>query len=74
VNCVPAKANTWQRVTMQYSTVVSFDGVLQPITTSLPPAPQTTSSELLGIHIQLDNGNTTAGYTVYVDDLTLYSW
>jgi hypothetical protein len=81
-NCVPAKANTWQRVTIQYSTVggttnfegVSFDGVLQPITTSLPPESQTTSSELLGIHIQLDNANMTAGYTVYVDDLTLYSW
>jgi hypothetical protein len=28
----------------------------------------------LGIHIQLDNANTTAGYTVYVDDWSLYSW
>jgi len=81
-SCIPAQANTWQRVTFQYSRVggttnfegVSFDGVLQPITTSLPPEPQTTSSDLLGIHIQLDNANTSAGYTVYVDDLTLYSW
>jgi hypothetical protein len=81
-NCIPARANTWQRVTIQYSTVggttnfegVSFDGVLQPITTSLPPEPQTTSSDLLGIHIQLDNANTTAGYTLYLDDWTLYFW
>jgi hypothetical protein len=81
-NCVQAQANTWQRVTMQYSIVggttnfegVSFDGVFQPIMTSLPPAPQTTSSELMGIHIQLDNANTTAGYTLFVDDWSVYSW
>jgi hypothetical protein len=81
-NCIPAQANTWQRVTIQFSTTggttnfegVSFDGVLQPITTSLPPEPQTTPSELMGVHIQLDNANTTAGYTLYVDDWTVYSW
>jgi hypothetical protein len=81
-NCVPAKTNTWQRVTLQFSTLggttnfegVSFDGVLQPIAMSLPPAPQTAASELLGIHIQLDNAGTTAGYTLYVDDWTVYSW
>jgi hypothetical protein len=80
--CIPAKANTWQRVTLQFSTVggttnfegVSFDGVLQPITQSLPPEPQTATSELLGIHIQMDNSNTTAGYTLYTDDWTVYSW
>jgi hypothetical protein len=52
-----------KRVTIQYSTAegtsnreeVSFDSVLQPITISFPSAPQTTSSELLGIHLQLDN-------------------
>jgi hypothetical protein len=81
-NCVRAQANTWQRVTLQFTTSggttnfdgVSFDGVLQPITASLPPEPQTTSSELLGVHIQLDNANTTAGYTLYADDWSLYSW
>jgi hypothetical protein len=81
-NCIPAKVNTWQRVTLQFSTVggitnfegVSFDGILQPTSVSLPPAPQTTPSELLGVHFQLDNANTTAGYTVYVDDWTVYSW
>jgi hypothetical protein len=81
-NCVPAQANTWQRITLQFSTTggttnfegVSFDGVLQPISQSLPPEPQTASSELFGIHIQLDNANTTAGYTAYVDDWTTYSW
>lgn len=81
-NCIPAKANTWQRVTLQFSTIggttnfegVSFDGVLQPITQSLPPEPQTANSELLGIHIQMDNANTTAGYTLYADDWTVYSW
>lgn len=81
-NCVLAQANTWQRVTLQYSIAggmtnfdgVSFDGVLQPITVSLPPEPQSTASELLGVHIQLDNANTTSGYTVYVDDWSLYSW
>ena len=80
--CIPAKANTWQRVTLQFSTVggttnfegVSFEGVLQPITQSLPPEPQTATSELLGIHIQMDNSNTTAGYTLYTDDWTVYSW
>jgi hypothetical protein len=80
--CVPAKANTWQRVTLQFSTTggttnfegVSFDGVLQPITASLPPEPQTAASELFGIHLQLDNANTTAGYTLYADDWTVYSW
>jgi hypothetical protein len=80
--CVPARANTWQRVTLQYSITggttnfegVSFDGVVQPIAVSLPPEPQTAASELLGIHIQLDNANTTAGYTVYVDDWSVYSW
>lgn len=80
--CIPAKANTWQRVTLQFSTVggttnfegVSFDGVLQPITQSLPPEPQTATSELLGIHIQLDNANTSAGYTLYADDWAVYSW
>ncbi|MGD0987681.1 MAG: hypothetical protein ABR874_07710 [Candidatus Sulfotelmatobacter sp.] len=80
--CVQATANTWQRVTLQYSITggqtnfesVSFNGTLQPIAVSLPPEPQTTDSELLGIHIQLDNANTTAGYTVYVDDWSLYSW
>jgi hypothetical protein len=69
-------------VTLQYSITggqtnfesVSFNGTLQPIAVSLPPEPQTTDSELLGIHIQLDNANTTAGYTVYVDDWSLYSW
>jgi hypothetical protein len=81
-SCVQAQANTWQRVTLQYSISggttnfegVSFDGVFQPIATSLPPEPQGASSELLGIHIQLDNANTTAGYTVFVDDWSLYSW
>jgi len=81
-NCVPAQANTWQRVTLQYSISggmtnfngVSFDGVLQSISVSLPPEPQSTASELLGAHIQLDNANTTSGYTGYVDDWSLYSW
>jgi hypothetical protein len=81
-NCVPAQANTWQRVTLQYSITggmtnfdgVSFDGVLQPISASLPPEPQSAPSELLGVHIQLDNANTASGYTVYVDDWSLYSW
>jgi hypothetical protein len=81
-SCVQAQANTWQRITLQYSISggqtnfngVSFDGVLQPISVSLPPETQTTSSELLGIHVQLDNANTTAGYTLYVDDWSLYSW
>jgi hypothetical protein len=81
-NCIRAQANTWQRITLQYSTTgdttnfegVSFDGVLQPISVSLPPEPQTTASELLGVHIQLDNANTTAGYTLYADDWSLYSW
>jgi hypothetical protein len=81
-SCVRAQANTWQRITLQFSESggttnfegVSFDGVLQPISTSLPPEPQTTASELLGVHIQLDNANTTAGYTLYADDWSLYSW
>jgi hypothetical protein len=81
-NCVQAQANTWQRITLQYSISgdttnfegVSFDGAFQPITTSLPPEPESTSSELLGIHIQLDNADTTAGYTVFVDDWSLYCW
>jgi hypothetical protein len=81
-SCVRAQANTWQRITLQYSISggstnfegVSFDGVLQPITASLPPEPQTTASELLGVHIQLDNANTTSGYTLYADDWSLYSW
>jgi hypothetical protein len=81
-NCIRAKANTWQRVTLQFSTVggttnfggVSFDGVRQPISVSLSPEAQTTPSELLGIHFQLDNADTAAGYTVYVDDWTVYSW
>jgi hypothetical protein len=81
-NCVPAQANSWQRVTLQYSITggmtnfdgVSFDGVLQPISVSLPPEPQSMASELLGVHIQLDNANTTSGFTVDVDDWSLYSW
>jgi len=81
-SCIPAKANAWQRVTLQFSIVggttnfegVSFDGVLQPISVSLPAAPQTKSSELLGIHFQLDNADTSAGYTVSVDDWTVYWW
>lgn len=80
--CVPAQANTWQRVTLQYSITggttnfeaVSFDGVYQPLSVSLPPVTQTTASESMGVHIQLDNANTTAGYTVYVDDWTVYAW
>jgi hypothetical protein len=81
-SCVRARTNTWQRITLQYSISnsatnfegVSFDGVLQPISTSLPPEPQTAASQLLGVHIQLDNANTTAGYTLYADDWSLYSW
>jgi hypothetical protein len=81
-NCVPAQANTWQRITLQYSIAagmtnfdgVSFDGILQPISVSLPPESQSAISELLGVHIQLDNANTRSGYTVYVDDWSLYSW
>jgi hypothetical protein len=81
-NCIRAQANTWQRVTLQFSTSggttnfegVSYDGVLQPITASLPPESQTAASDLLGVHIQLDNANTTAGYTLYNDDWSLYSW
>ena len=81
-SCVEAQANTWQRVTLEYSTTggamnfegVSFNGALQPISVSLPPEPQSAASELLGIHLQLDNANTTAGYTVYVDDWSVYSW
>jgi hypothetical protein len=69
-------------VTLQYSIAngmtnfegVSFDGVFQPISVSLPPEPQSAASELLGVHIQLDNANTTSGYTVYVDDWSLYIW
>lgn len=81
-NCVRAKANTWQRVTLQYSIAggmtnfngVSFDGILQPISVSLPAKPQAATSELLGVHIQLDNADSKSGYTVYVDDWSLYSW
>jgi hypothetical protein len=81
-SCVTAQANTWQRVTLQFSTVggttnfegVSFNGVLQPIAVSLPPEPKTAPSEQFGVHLQLDNANTTAGYTLYVDDWTVYSW
>lgn len=81
-NCVRAQANTWQRVTLQYSTAggttnfegVSFDGVLQPIAVSLPPEVLTASSQTMGIHVQLDNADTTAGYTLYVDDWSVYSW
>jgi hypothetical protein len=53
---------------------VSFDGVLQPIAVSLPPETQSQASELLGVHIQLDNAKTVSGYTVFVDDWSLYSW
>jgi hypothetical protein len=81
-SCEQVQANTWQRVTLQYSIAngamnfegVSFNGSLQPISVSLPPEPQNAASELLGIHLQLDNANTTAGYTVYVDDWSVYSW
>jgi len=81
-DCVRAQANRWQRVTLQYSIAggamnfesVSFDGVLQPISVSLPPKLQSSASELLGIHLQLDNAKSTAGYTVYVDDWSVYSW
>ena len=81
-NCVQAKANTWQRVTLQYSIAggmtnfdgAGFDGIMQPISVSLPPESESATSELLGVHIQLDNANTTSGYTVYVDDWSLYSW
>jgi hypothetical protein len=81
-SCLQAQANTWQRVTLQYSIAggttnfeaVSFNGALQPISVSLPPEPQTTPSQLLGIHIQLDNANTTSGYTLYLDDWSVYSW
>ena len=77
-----AKANAWQRVTLQYSIArdmtnfngVRFDGILQPISVSLPAKSQSATSELLGVHIQLDNANTKSGYTVYVDDWSLYSW
>lgn len=81
-NCIRAQANASQRVALQFSTAggttnfegVSFDGALQPISVALPLAPQTAPSELLGIHFQLDKADTTAGYTVYVDDWTVYSW
>lgn len=80
-NCVRAEPNTWQRVTLQYSIGgttnfdgVSFDGVLQPIAVSLPPEAQSLASELLGVHIQLDNAKTASGYTAVVDDWSLYSW
>ncbi len=80
--CVPAKANTWQRVTLQYSIVggqtnfegASFDSVLQPMSASLPRQPESSSSETMGVHFQLDNANTTSGYTVDVDNWTVYSW
>lgn len=80
--CVPAKANTWQRLTLQYSIVgghtnfeaVSFDNVTQPTTASLPPQHESTTSQSMGVHFQLDNANTTSGYTVSVDNWTVYSW
>lgn len=82
VNCVRAQADTWQRITLQYSIAdgatnfegASFDGVLQPIAVSLPPEVLTTSSDQMGTHVQLDNANTTAGYTLYIDDWSVYSW
>jgi hypothetical protein len=81
-NCVAPKANTWQRITLQYSTTggtsnyeaASFDGVVQPLSVSLPPASQSNPAQLLGVHFQLDNGATSAGYTAYIDDWTVYSW
>jgi hypothetical protein len=37
---------------------------LQPSKTSLAPEPLTTSPELLGIHLQLDNANTITEHIV----------
>ncbi len=80
--CVLAKANTWQRVTVQYSIVggqtnfeaASFDNVSQAMSASLPPQPESSTSETMGVHFQLDNANTTSGYTVSIDNWTVYSW
>ena len=81
-NCVKAQANTWQHVTLQYSIVggttnfeaANFDNVLQTMSASLPTVHESSTSETMGVHFQLDNANTTSGYTVSVDHWTVYSW
>lgn len=81
-NCVKAQANTWQRVTMQYSIVggkvnfeaAAFDNAVQPTSVSLPPQPKGYSSESMGMHFQLDNARPTTGYTVAIDNWNIYSW
>lgn len=80
--CVKAKANTWQHVTLQYSIVggttnfeaANFDSVLQNMSASLPTQHESTTSETMGVHFQLDNTSSTSGYTVSVDHWTVYSW
>lgn len=80
--CVKAQANTWQRVTLQFSVSsgrtsfdgASFNGVLQPMAATLAPVHESTTSQTMGVHFQLDNANTTSGYTVDVDNWNVYSW
>ena len=81
-NCVRAVANTWQRITLQFNVSggttnfvgASFDGNLQPIVSSLPPLKYSATSESLGIHFQMDNGDTNSGATVLVDKWKVYAW
>jgi hypothetical protein len=81
-NCVKATAGTWQHVTIQYSIAsgkmafqkVNFGSLLQTMTASLPRQAMSSSSSSLGVHFQLDNANTTSGYTVSIDNWTVYSW
>ena len=81
-SCIPLKANTWQHVTIQYSISsgktafqqVTFDGLTSGMTVSLPRITESTTSSGMGVHFQLDNANTTSGYTVSIDNWTVYAW
>jgi hypothetical protein len=81
-NCMKAAAGTWQHITIQYSIATgktafqhaNFDALTQSMTASLPRISESSSSSSMGVHFQLDNANTTSGYTVSVDNWTVYSW
>jgi hypothetical protein len=81
-NCMKATAGTWQHVTIQYSISsgktefqkANFGSLLQTMTASLPRQSESSTSSSMGVHFQLDNANTTSGYTVSVDNWTVYSW
>ena len=81
-NCLQIKANTWQHLVIQYSIAsgntafqqVSFDTLTQSMSVSLPRIKESSTSSSTGVHFQLDNANTTSGYTVSIDNWTLYSW